>query len=102
MKRSKRGVGCAIRMAGEGTPASCAASAKCRCVRWMRNVAANTTPWRSTGVRRPEGQGGAQPGARSKGSSLPPPPTPRRGQKNKMQDSSMEEGENNTEESGLW
>ena len=26
---------------------------------------------------RPEGQGGAQPGARSKGGSLPPPPAPR-------------------------
>ena len=74
----------------------------CRCVGLMRNVTANTTPWRFTGVRRPEGQGGAQPGARSKGGSLPPPPAPRRAQKNKMQDSSMEEGENNTEESGLW
>ena len=98
----QRGVGCAIRMAGEGTPASCAANAKCHCVGWMQNVAANITPWWSTGVRRPEGQCGAQPGARSKGGSLLPPPAPRRGQKNKMQDSSMEEGENNTEESGLW
>ena len=32
-------------------------------------------------MRRPEGLGGAQPGARSKGGSLPPPPAPRRGQK---------------------
>ena len=89
-------------MAGDETPALCVANVKCRCVGWMWNVAANTTPWRFTGVRPPEGQGGAQPGTCSKGGSLPPPPAPRRAQKNKMQDSSMEEGENNTEESGLW
>ena len=67
----------------------------------MRNVAASTTPWRCTGVCRPEGQGGAQPGARSKGGSLPPPPAPR-AQKKKCKTLQWEEGETNTEESGLW
>ena len=70
----------------------------------MRNAAANTILHLCTGVRRPKGQWRAQPATAGrpkgiKGCRLPPPLVPR-AKRNKMQDSSMEEGENQTEESG--
>ena len=91
-------------MAGGGTPDLCAAAARCHSAGSMQNAAANIILRSCTGVRRPEGRWRAQPAAAgrpkgSKGGRLPPPLVPR-AKRNKMQDSSMEEGENKTEESG--
>ena len=90
-------------MAGGGTPDLCAAAARCHSVGSMRNAAANTIPHLCTGVHRPEGHWRAQPTTAgrpkgSKGGRLPPLLVPR-AKRNKMQDSSMEEGENQTFES---
>ena len=91
-------------MTREGTPNLSAAAARCHSAGSIRNAAAGIIMRLFTGVRRPEGHWRAQPTTAgrpkgSKGGRLPPPLVPR-AKRNKMQDSSMEEGENKIEESG--